>query len=128
MITKLNHVGVAVIDIDESVKFFQEKLGAKVIAPKMNISWMKQFSALIQIGDFQIELMQGQGDDSVIGKYVKEKGEGLHHISVNVDDWDKEIAGMEANGLRIIGKNPAIKFGFVHPKSCKGVLIEVAKL
>lgn len=128
MIERLNHIGVAVKDIDEAVKFFEEKLGAKVIMQKAEISWMKQYSALIQLGNFQIELMQGIGDASVIGKFVKEKGEGLHHISVIVDDWAKEIADYEAKGLRIVGKNPAIKFGFVHPKSCYGVLIEVTKM
>ena len=128
MIERLNHIGVAVEDIEESVKFFEEKLGAKVIMPKTDISWQKQYSALIQIGDFQIELMQGQTDDSVIGKFVKEKGEGLHHISVIVDDWEKAIAEYEEKGLGIIGKAPAIKFGFIHPKSCKGVLVEVTKM
>ncbi len=128
MIEKLNHIGVAVADIEEAIEFFKEKFGAKLIMPKTDISWMKQYSALVQIGDFQIELMQGQGEDSVIGKYVKEKGEGLHHISVIVDDWEKEIEDYESKGLRIVAKSPAIKFGFVHPKSCKGVLIEVTKM
>ena len=125
MIEKLNHIGVAVTDIEESIKFFQEKFGAKLIMPKTEFSWQKQYSALIEIGNFQIELMQGMGDDSVVGKFVKEKGEGLHHISICVDDWAKEIADYEAKGLRIIGKTPATKFGFVHPKSNKGVLLEV---
>ena len=127
MIERLNHIGVAVENIDDAIEFFKEKLGAKVIMPKAEISWMKQYSAILQLGDFQIELMQGQGDDSVIGKFVKEKGEGLHHISVNVDDWENEVKEYEKKGLKVIGKNPAIKFGFVHPKSCKGILIEITK-
>jgi len=126
MITKFNHVGIAVKDVDESIKFFEEKLGAK-LDQKKEIPEMKQISAMMTLGNFTLEIMQGTSDDAVVSKYVAAKGEGIHHLSVLVDDWDKEIDEMEKRGLTIIGKNPATKFGFVHPKSCKGVLLEVTQ-
>ncbi len=126
MITKLNHIGIAVEDIDEAIAFFEEKLGAKLIQ-KVDIPWMKQISAVMSLADFSLEIMQGTADDAVVSKYVRDKGEGIHHISVLVDDWKTEIEAMENRGLRIVGKSPATKFGFIHPKSCKGILIEVTQ-
>ncbi|MDY6969065.1 MAG: VOC family protein [Spirochaetota bacterium] len=126
MITKFNHIGIAVKDVDESVKFFQEKLGAK-LDQKKDIPEMKQISAMMTLGNVTLEIMQGTTEDAVVSKYVANKGEGIHHISVLVDDWDKEIDEMEKKGLTIISKNPETKFGFVHPKSCKGILLEVTQ-
>ena len=126
MITKFNHIGIAVKDVDESIKFFEEKLGAK-LDQKKDIPEMKQISAMMTLGNFTLEIMQGTTEDAVVSKYVASKGEGIHHISVLMEDWEKDIDELEKKGLTIISKNPATKFGFVHPKSCKGILLEVTQ-
>ena len=126
MIKKLNHIGIAVKDVDEAVKYFEEKLGA-TLERKTEIPEMKQISAMVRIGDFTLEVMQGTADDAVVSKYVAKNGEGIHHISVAVDDWDSEMDEMEKRGLSMIGKNPETKFGFIHPKTCKGILVEVTE-
>ena len=126
MINELFHIGIAVKDVDESITFFEEKLGAKLIH-RVEMPWIQQISALMSLGDFNLEVMQGTADDSVISKFVKDKGEGLHHISVKVDDWESGLEALEGKGLRIIGKNADMKTAFIHPKTCKGVLVEVTQ-
>ena len=126
MIKKLNHIGIAVKDVDEAITYFEEKLGAK-LDQKKEIPEMKQISAMMKLGDFTLEVMQGTSEDSVVSKYVEKNGEGIHHISVAVDDWDTEMEEMEKRGLSIIGKSPETRFGFIHPKTCKGILVEVTQ-
>ena len=126
MIKELFHVGIAVEDVDEAIAFFQDKLGAELVQ-KVDMPWIKQISAVMKLGDFNLEVMQGTAEDSVISKFIKEKGEGLHHISVKVDGWQKGLEEFENKGMRIIGKNPAMKTAFIHPKSCKGILVEVTE-
>ncbi|MDY6881918.1 MAG: VOC family protein [Desulfatiglans sp.] len=126
MITKFNHVGIAVKDVDKSIQFFEEKLGAQLVEKK-EVPEMKQISAMMTLGNFTLEIMQGTSEDAVVSKYVASKGEGIHHLSVLMEDWDKDIDELEKKGLTIISKDPETKFGFVHPKSCKGVLLEVTQ-
>ena len=126
MINELFHIGVAVADVDEAITFFEEKLGAKLIQ-KIEMPWIQQISALMSLGNFHLEVMQGTADDSVISRFVREKGEGLHHISVKVDEWQKGLEEFEGKGLRIIGKNADMKTAFIHPKTCKGILVEVTQ-
>ena len=126
MIQKINHVGIAVKNVDEAVKFFEENFGAELIN-KVELEFMQQISALVQIGESQFELMEGMGEDSVISKYIEKKGEGIHHISLFVDNIDKACDELEAKGLRIINKIPAMKMAFVHPKSVFGILVELAE-
>ena len=126
MIQKINHVGIAVKNVDEAVRFFEENFGAELIN-KVELEFMQQISALVQIGESQFELMEGMGEDSVISKYIEKKGEGIHHISLFVDNIDKACDELEAKGLRIINKIPAMKMAFVHPKSVYGILVELAE-
>ena len=126
MIQKINHVGIAVKSVDEAVKFFEDNFGAELIN-KVELEFMQQISALVQIGESQFELMEGMGEDSVISKYIEKKGEGIHHISLFVDNIDKACDELEEKGLRIINKIPAMKMAFVHPKSVFGILVELAE-
>ena len=126
MIQKINHVGIAVKNVDEAVKFFEENFGAELIN-KVELEFMQQISALVQIGESQFELMEGMGEESVISKYIEKKGEGIHHISLFVDNIDKACDELEAKGLRIINRIPAMKMAFVHPKSVFGILVELAE-
>ena len=126
MINELFHIRVAVANVDEAITFFEEKLGAKLIQ-KIEMPWIQQISALMSLGNFHLEVMQGTADDSVISKFVKEKGEGLHHISVKVDEWQAGLEELEGKGLRIIGKKEDMKTAFIHPKTCKGILVEVTQ-
>lgn len=127
MIKGINHVGIAVKNVDEAIKFFQEKLGAELVT-KVDLPFMQQISAIVRVGELQFELMQGTAPESVVSKYIEKKGEGIHHISLKVDDIDMACDDFEKKGMQIINKLPPMKMAFVHPKSMYGVLVELAQV
>lgn len=127
MIKGLNHVGIAVKDVDSAIKFFQEKLGAELIT-KVDLPFMQQVSAIVKVGELQFELMQGTAPESVVSRFIEKKGEGMHHISLKVDDIDKACEEFENKDMQIINKLPPMKMAFVHPKSMYGVLVELAQV
>ena len=128
MIKGINHLGIVVKDIDEVVDFLKETFGAEEIK-RVPLPNLQQISAIVRIGDSCFELMQPTGPHGAAGKFLKAKGGGLHHVSFLCDDVAEESDALEAKGLKIIGKmfNQPSKLAFVHPKSAKGILIELAE-
>jgi methylmalonyl-CoA/ethylmalonyl-CoA epimerase len=131
MIEGLAHIGVAVKNIDEGIKFFQDKFGAVLDTSKAKDGKMNfglHISAIVKVGPLAFELMQptkeGMGP---VGKFVAERGEGLHHISLKVDDYKAAKAEFEGKGLEIKGEMGGV-MAFIHPKSCKGVLVEFTQI
>ena len=131
MIEGLAHIGVAVKDIDEGIKFFQEKFGAELDTGKAKDGKMNfglHLSAIVKVGPITFELMQptqeGQGP---VGKFVAERGEGLHHISLKVSDYKEAKAEFEGKGFKIMGEMGGV-MGFIHPKTCKGILVEFTQV
>jgi len=126
MIKKFNHVGIAVKDLGKTVEFFREAFGAK-------LHWRKKFedqkieSAFISIGEAQFELSASLEPQSVIAKFIENKGEGIHHMSLEVDQFDQVIEDLKAKGLRVISEadNEDFKAAFIHPQSNFGVLTEI---
>jgi methylmalonyl-CoA/ethylmalonyl-CoA epimerase len=131
MIEGLAHVGVAVKDIDEGIKFFSEKFGAvldtsKVPDGKMNFGL--HISAVVKVGALAFELMQPtQEGVGPVGKFVAEKGEGLHHISLKVDKFQTAKADFETRDLKVMGEMGGV-MAFLHPKTCKGILVEFTEV
>jgi methylmalonyl-CoA/ethylmalonyl-CoA epimerase len=128
MIKGINHVGIVVKDIDEVVAFLQETFGAEEIS-RIDYPEIKQISALVKIGDGYFELMQPTAPDGVVGQFLQTKGGGLHHVSLICEDIVGFCEKIEGRGLKVIGKNfdGPIKTAFVHPKSGKGILFELAE-
>lgn len=131
MIEGLAHIGVAVKDINEAIQFFQDKFGATLDTSKAKDGKMNfglHISAMVKIGPLAFELMQptkeGQGP---VGKFVAERGEGLHHISLKVSNYKESKAEFEGKGLQIMGEMAGV-MGFIHPKTCKGVLVEFTQI
>jgi len=125
MFTKLLHIGFAVNSIDETMKSLS-KLGAVEIGRK-HFEKIGQVSALIEIADTRYELMEPIGDVGVVPKYIREHGEGFHHLSFLCDDADEEAQRLMDEGVRLLGKEPGDgkhKF-FTHPKSSGGILLEI---
>ena len=126
MIKKFNHVGIAVKNLDSAVQFFQETYGAKLV-------WRKKFedlkieSALISIGEAQFELSASLEPQSVIDRFIESRGEGIHHVSLEVDQFDQVIEEIKAKGLRVISEADTedFKAAFIHPQSNFGVLTEI---
>jgi methylmalonyl-CoA epimerase len=130
MIKKVDHIAIAVSNLEEGLKTFENLLGIKS-SHIAEIPDQKVKSAMIVVGDIEIELIQPTTSDSGVAKFIEKKGEGIHHISFEVDDVDKELESMAAKGIELIDKQGrkgmAGKIGFLHPRSARGVLIELAQ-
>jgi methylmalonyl-CoA/ethylmalonyl-CoA epimerase len=123
---KIHHVGVAVSDLDEAIALYQKVFGAELVH---RASTDELTAAFLQAGDAEVELLQPLRDDTPVGKFLANRGPGLHHIAVSVPDIDKAIAEARADGLEMIDQEPRIglhgtRIAFVHPKSVGGVLTE----
>ena len=128
MIKGINHLGIVVKNIDEVVSFLKDAFGAEEIS-RVEFPDLKQISATVRIGDGYLELMEPTGADGPVGKFLESKGGGLHHISLLCKDVVATSEKLEAQGLQIIGKmfDGPEKVSFLHPKSSKGILFELAE-
>jgi methylmalonyl-CoA/ethylmalonyl-CoA epimerase len=130
MIKKVDHVSIAVSNIQEGLKTFENLLGIKAghveEIPDKGVK-----AAMIMVGDVEIELIEPTKPDTGVAKFLEKKGEGIHHVCFEVDDVDKELQSLAARGVDLIDKQGrkglAGKVGFVHPRSTKGVLVELAQ-
>jgi methylmalonyl-CoA/ethylmalonyl-CoA epimerase len=131
MVTKIDHIGVAVKNLEESLKFYQETLGLELHGVEI-VEEQKVKVAFLPIGDTEIELLESTDVDGPIAKYIANKGEGVQHIAYRVDDIEKAIADMQSKGVRMIDEKPrygagGAKIAFCHPKSTNGVLVELCQ-
>jgi methylmalonyl-CoA epimerase len=128
MLKGISHTGIAVKNLDEAVKIYTEALGAKMgeihNAPESGMR-----AAMIHAGSSTLELIEPIGDSGTIAKFIESRGEGIHHLCIEVDDIKKTLADLTAKGVRLIDKEPRKgiegKVAFIHPKSMNGVLIEL---
>jgi methylmalonyl-CoA epimerase len=126
LIKKFNHVGIAVKNLDRAVEFFQETYGAKLV-------WRKKYqdekmeTALVSFGEAQFELLASLEPQSLIDRFIESRGEGVHHVSLEVDQFDRAIEAIKAKGLRVISEvdTEDFKAAFIHPQSNFGVLTEI---
>jgi methylmalonyl-CoA epimerase len=130
MIKGLNHIGIVVKSIDDTMKLFSRAFGAEEIGRK-TFSELGQTSALIRIGDLKLELMEPCGDEGVVPNFLRKRGEGLHHISVITDDIDAEDEHLAKNGVNVMSKAPkgikADRVMFTHPKQTNGIVFEIVE-
>ncbi|MDZ7671675.1 MAG: methylmalonyl-CoA epimerase [Halanaerobiales bacterium] len=127
---KIDHVGIAVKSVDESLKFYKDILGLEL----KEIEVMEDRGlkiAFLKTGESKIELLEPTSDDSNIAKFIEKKGEGIHHLALEVDDVDENIESMEKLGTEFIGEASigagGKKIIFMHPKSTNGVLMELCQ-
>ena len=130
MIEKIDHIGIAVKNLEEAVKIW-EKLGFKV-SEYETVEDQKVRAAIIWVGNSRIELLEPTSEDSPIAKFIEKKGEGIHHIAFAVDNIDEKLEQLANNGVNLIDKKSRsgaenLKIGFVHPKSTFGVLMELCE-
>ena len=125
---KIDHVAIAVNDVEESAKVYQEALGiSSVEFETVETEGVKV--AIIHLENGRIELMQPTNDASPIKKFLDKKGPGLHHIALETDNIEGEVSRMEGCGIQFLGKirpgSAGTKVTFIHPKSLSGVLAEL---
>ncbi|BBA71704.1 methylmalonyl-CoA epimerase [Geobacter sulfurreducens] len=131
MLSKINHIGVAVTSLDEAVPFYRDNLGMAFTGTE-EVAEQKVRVAFFQIGETKIELLEPTAEDSPIAKFLEKNGNGIHHIAYEVDDIEAAIAKLVADGARMIDSSPrngahGARIAFVHPKSSGGVLTELCQ-
>jgi methylmalonyl-CoA epimerase len=131
MIKKVDHIAIVVRNLDEALKLYENVFGIKP-AKIETIPQQGVKAALLPIKDGgEIELLEPIDPQSGVAKFLETKGEGIHHICLVVDDVDKELSDLANKGVSLIDKQGrsglAGKIGFIHPKSTKGVLFELAQ-
>jgi methylmalonyl-CoA/ethylmalonyl-CoA epimerase len=129
-VNKIDHIGIAVRNIDESLKFY-ELLGLKATG-KEGVAEQKVRVAFVPVGDSEIELLESTSPDGPIARFIEKNGEGIQHIALRVDDIKKALAELKANGIRLIDEEPRYGAGgasiaFIHPKSTGGILLELSE-
>ena len=128
---RIAHIGIAVKNLDESLKLYQETLGLTLHGREL-VYGDKVTVAFLPIGDTEIELMEAVEPDSPVGRFIEKRGEGIHHIAVEVEDIDATVETMRDQGYRLIDEEPrpgagGVRVAFIHPKSANGVLIELCE-
>ena len=120
------HVGIALNQVDRAISLFEGYFGSKLIL-KMAIPNQKQNSALVSVGKDTLEIMEPTDKDAVVAKFIKSRGEGIHHISLEVEGLPELIMDLEKKGATVIGKQLEGKerIAFLHPKDAFGVLFEL---
>ena len=130
-VKKINHIAVAVNDIEGALSFWRDGLGLDVDHIE-DVPSQKAVVAFIPVGDSEVELVKPTADDTGVAKFLAEKGGGMHHLCFEVDDIAAMLADLKSKGIRLINETPlelpGRKMAFVHPKSTGGVLVELYQL
>ncbi|MCT4633308.1 MAG: methylmalonyl-CoA epimerase [Firmicutes bacterium] len=128
---KVDHIGIAVKNLDETLKFYTEVLGLELGGTEL-VEDQKVKVAFLPLGDTEVELLESTSPDGPIAKYIEKNGEGIQHIAFKVDNIEEAIKHMEDKGMRMIDQEPrygagGAKIAFVHPKSSHRVLVELSE-
>lgn len=132
MITKLNHIGIAVEHLDEHIYFYRDILQLEFIGTD-EVPEQKVKVAMFRVGEVQIELLEPTSQESPIAKFIEKKGEGIHHIAYQSDDIKTDINEFISKNIRMIDEKPrngahGSKIAFLHPKSSGKVLTEICQV
>ena len=128
-ISHIEHIGIAVENLEEATAYYEKVLGLKCYAIE-EVADQKVKTAFFKVGDTKIELLESTDPEGPIGKFIEKKGQGIHHLAFATDDVNASLKEVEENGVKTIDKvarNGAegLKIGFLHPKSTLGVLTEL---
>lgn len=131
MIKKIDHIGIAVKDLNKAIEFYESILGLKVHGTEV-VEEQKVRVAFLPTGDSEVELLESTSPDGPIARYIEKNGEGIQHIAFRVDNLEEKLAGLKARGVRLIDEKPrygagGARIAFLHPKSTFGTLIELCE-
>jgi methylmalonyl-CoA/ethylmalonyl-CoA epimerase len=130
-ITRVDHIGVAVKSIDETLKLFEGVLGLKA-TERETVADQKVTVAFLPIGESEIELLESTEPDGPIAKYIEKSGEGMQHVALRVTNIEEALKELKEKGVRLIDETPrkgagGAKIAFVHPKVTHGVMLELCQ-
>jgi methylmalonyl-CoA/ethylmalonyl-CoA epimerase len=131
MLTKINHIGIAVTSLEATIPFYRDNLGM-AFAGMEEVAEQKVRVAMLQVGESMIELLEPTAEDSPVARFIEKNGAGIHHIAYEVADIDVAIAKLLVDGARMIDEKPrhgahGTSIAFIHPKSSNGVLTELCQ-
>lgn len=132
MLTKINHIGIAVQSIDATLPFYRDQLGMEFLGYEEVVE-QKVRVAMLAIGESKIELLEPTSADSPVARFLEKNGQSVHHVAYEVADIEAALAKMIADGARMIDEKPrsgahGTLIAFVHPKSSHGVLTELCQV
>ena len=130
-VLKIDHLGIAVSDIGEAKKLWQDVLGLE-FAGSETVEEQKVTTAFFPVGDSEVELLQSTAPDGPIAKYIEKRGEGIQHVAFRVENIEEALEELKQKGVRLIDEKPRMgaggaKIAFLHPKSTFGVLVELSE-
>jgi methylmalonyl-CoA/ethylmalonyl-CoA epimerase len=128
---KIDHIGVAVENLEHSLNIFKNMLGMKCTGEEV-VEEQDVKVAFLPVGESEIELLESTSPDGNIAKYIQKKGEGIHHIAFEVDDLEAKLEELKEKGVRLIDEKPrygagGARIAFLHPKSTNGILVELCE-
>ena len=131
MLTAVDHVGVAVEDLEAALTLYRDTLGMPLVH-RETVAEQGLEAALLDVGESHIELLAPLGPDTTVGKFLARKGPGLHHIAYQVSDIDATLASLKQAGAELIDEEPRTgiresRVAFLHPRSTGGVLTEIVQ-
>lgn len=131
MLGRIDHIGVAVEDLDAALQLYSEVLGMPVVH-RETVTEQGVEALLLDVGENHVELLAPLGPDTPVGKFLAKKGPGLHHVAYQVADIDATLAALKASGTRLIDETPRVgirgsRVAFVHPAATGGVLTEIVQ-
>jgi methylmalonyl-CoA/ethylmalonyl-CoA epimerase len=125
----IHHLGVAVEDLDEAVDTYQRLFGAE-LEQRDTVKSQGVEAAAVRVGESRVELLASLGEETPVGKFLANRGPGVHHVAYQVDDLRQELADLADQGVHVIDEEPhrglfGLEVAFVHPESLHGVLAEL---
>lgn len=131
MLSAIDHIGIAVEDIDAALGVYRDVLGMPLVH-RETVTDQGVDAALLDVGDGHIELVAPLGPETAVGKFLARKGPGLHHVAYRVADVEQTLSSLAASGARLIDERPRTgirgsRVAFVHPASTGGVLTEIVQ-
>ncbi|HSV88564.1 MAG TPA: methylmalonyl-CoA epimerase [Bacteroidales bacterium] len=130
-LSHIEHIGIAVKNMEETKKFYEEVLGLKCYAIE-EVKDQKVKTAFFMLGQTKIELLESTEPDGPIGRFIEKRGEGVHHLAFAAEGIESALSALENKGVLLIDKAPrkgaeGLDIAFLHPKSTHGVLIELCE-
>ncbi len=131
MLDRIDHVGIAVADLDSAIALYEKTLGMPLVH-REKVAEQGVEAVLLDVGDGHIELLEPLGEDTPVGKFLAKKGPGLHHVAYAVSDVTAALAELAEQGVALIDSEPRrgirdSRVAFLHPKSTGGVLTEIVQ-
>jgi methylmalonyl-CoA/ethylmalonyl-CoA epimerase len=131
MFTRIDHIGVAVEDLDSAIKLYERSFEME-LAHRETVESQGVEAVLLDVGDGHIELLAPLGPDTPVGKFIAKKGPGIHHVAYAVEDIDAALEQVKAAGLKLIDEEPRTgirrsRVAFLHPSSTGSVLTEIVQ-